>query len=162
MLLTLFFCSAIFGVMAFHPHVLWSHDFNMAATTPTIASLLKAEKEGRQYVHTCQFSEVPQQTFFCISAGQSGSCDHSQVQGSWQVEGLTVRPLGREVACWGWRISPGCSVYHKSKGGEQCVKDWSSKTSCTFEELQIALEQMGMLKHAWRWDSGHNTRCLVG
>ena len=85
MLLTLFFRSAIFGVMAFHPHVLWSHDFNMAATTPTIASLLKVGKRRKDStVHTCQFPRSSTADILLHLIGQSGSCDHSQVQGSWQ------------------------------------------------------------------------------
>lgn len=32
---------------AFHPHALWSHDFNMAITAPGVTSVLKVGKERK-------------------------------------------------------------------------------------------------------------------
>lgn len=89
-LYSFFFCFAILGVMAFHPHVLGSHDCNMAAMAPKITSPLqvgKIRKDSLSHIYY-HFLEIPGQASFCISLARSGSRGHS-----WQQ-----RVLGMQIA----------------------------------------------------------------
>ena len=174
-LCSLFFCSAILGVMAFHPHVLRSCDFNMAATGPKIASLLKVGKRRKDSTsHICHFPRSSMADIHLHLIGQKWVMWPLRSARKLAKEDLAFRPLGREVT---WRRVLGsavglvnCSVCRKSKVGNKRIKVWSCKNLCTFEEQRIALEQMGRLEGEtvattqgvlWAKESGHEEQQRV-
>lgn len=172
---SLFFCSAILGVMAFHPHVLWSLDFNMAATDPKIASLLKVGKRRKDSTsRICHFPRSSMADIHLHLIGQKWVMWLLQSARKLAKEDLAFKPLGREVT---WRIVLGravglvnCSVCRKSKVENKYIKVWSCKNLYTFEEQQIALEPMGRLEGEtvattqgvlWAKESGHEEQQRV-